>query len=503
MKGERVYIFDTTLRDGEQTPGVSFTEDEKLSIARQLDALGVDVIEAGFPASSEWEKEMVRKVVRERPRAKVCGLARIRKEDIDECIEADVDMIHVFVPTSEVQRKYVLGKSKEEVKEDAVKAVEYVKDHGMECMFSAMDATRTEIDYLVEIYSRVVEAGADVVNVPDTVGIATPFTMIEIVREVTKSRAPLIDVHCHNDFGMAVANTLAGVLGGAREVQVTVNGIGERAGNADLAQTVMILHSLFGAKTNIKTELLYETSKLVERYSGIRLPPTTPIVGENAFSHESGIHSHGVLQNYETFEPGVMTPEMVGHRRRIVAGKHAGRHGIKAILSEYGIHPSEEELNEIMRKVKELAAKGKHVTDADLVAIAEITCEVRGGERPFVLEELSVMTGNRITPTAVIRAKIRGEERRGAEIGVGPVDAAVKAVRSILKDQMDIRLRDFRIEAITGGSDALGEVVIGIEDDRGRISTARSAHEDIVMASVEAMINAINRLMMRDEGKSD
>jgi 2-isopropylmalate synthase len=411
-------------------------------------------------------------------------------------------MIHVFVSTSDVQLRHVLKKSREEVSKEAVEAVEYVKDHGVACMFSAMDATRTEMNYLKEIYSRVIEAKADIVNVPDTVGISTPFHMFELVREV-REVAEMVDVHCHNDFGLAVANTISGVLAGAREVQVTVNGIGERAGNADLAQTVMILQSIFGAKMNIKTELLYETSKLVERYSGIRLPPTTPIVGENAFSHESGIHSHGVLQNYETFEPGVMTPEMVGHRRRIVAGKHAGRHGIKAILSEYGIYPSEEELNEIMRKVKELASKGKHVTDADLIAIAEITCEMRRDERPFVLEELSVMTGNRITPTAVIRAKIKGEERRGAEIGVGPVDAAVKAVRSILRDQMDIKLRDFRIEAITGGSDALGEVVIGIEDDKGRISTARSAHEDIVMASVEAMINAINRLMMRDEKKSD
>jgi 2-isopropylmalate synthase len=460
------------------------------------------VIEAGFPASSEWEKEMVKKIVEERPKAKVCGLARIVKEDIDACLEVDVDMIHVFVSTSDVQLRHVLKKSREEVSKEAVEAVEYVKDHGVACMFSAMDATRTEMNYLKEIYSRVIEAKADIVNVPDTVGISTPFHMFELVREV-REVAEMVDVHCHNDFGLAVANTISGVLAGAREVQVTVNGIGERAGNADLAQTVMILQSIFGAKMNIKTELLYETSKLVERYSGIRLPPTTPIVGENAFSHESGIHSHGVLQNYETFEPGVMTPEMVGHRRRIVAGKHAGRHGIKAILSEYGIYPSEEELNEIMRKVKELASKGKHVTDADLIAIAEITCEMRRDERPFVLEELSVMTGNRITPTAVIRAKIKGEERRGAEIGVGPVDAAVKAVRSILRDQMDIKLRDFRIEAITGGSDALGEVVIGIEDDKGRISTARSAHEDIVMASVEAMINAINRLMMRDEKKSD
>ncbi len=460
------------------------------------------MIEAGFPASSEWEKEMVKKIVEERPKAKVCGLARIVKEDIDACLEVDVDMIHVFVSTSDVQLRHVLKKSREEVSKEAVEAVEYVKDHGVACMFSAMDATRTEMNYLKEIYSRVIEAKADIVNVPDTVGISTPFHMFELVREV-REVAEMVDVHCHNDFGLAVANTISGVLAGAREVQVTVNGIGERAGNADLAQTVMILQSIFGAKMNIKTELLYETSKLVERYSGIRLPPTTPIVGENAFSHESGIHSHGVLQNYETFEPGVMTPEMVGHRRRIVAGKHAGRHGIKAILSEYGIYPSEEELNEIMRKVKELASKGKHVTDADLIAIAEITCEMRRDERPFVLEELSVMTGNRITPTAVIRAKIKGEERRGAEIGVGPVDAAVKAVRSILRDQMDIKLRDFRIEAITGGSDALGEVVIGIEDDKGRISTARSAHEDIVMASVEAMINAINRLMMRDEKKSD
>ena len=323
-----VKIFDTTLRDGEQTPGVSLPVNFKIQIARQLDKLGVDVIEAGFPAASKGEFEAVKEIVSLGLNAKICGLARMVKSDIDSAIKADVDMVHVFIPTSDIQVKHTIKKSREEIIEISVECVEYVKSHGVECMFSAMDATRTEMEYLKRIYKAVEDAGVDIVNVPDTVGIATPFKFYEMIKELREHLDVPIDVHCHNDFGLAVANTYAAVLAGANEVQVTVNGIGERAGNASLAEVVMILHALEGIKTNIKTEYLVETSRLVERLTGIKMPPNTPIVGENAFSHESGIHAHGVLKDPRTFEPGVITPEMVGHRRRIVIGKHAGRHQI-------------------------------------------------------------------------------------------------------------------------------------------------------------------------------
>src|SRR4030065_2729809 len=253
----------------------------------------------------------------------------------------------------------------------AVDAVEYIKDHGAKCMFSAMDATRTDVDYLINIYKGVEEAHCDIINVPDTVGVIVPSAMYKLVGEIAKNVKIPIDVHCHNDFGFAVANSLAAVEAGASQVKVTINGLGERAGNADLAETVMSLHSLYGAKTNIKTQYIVETSHLVERLTEVRMPPTMPIVGDNAFAHESGIHTHGVLVRSDTFEPGVMTPEMVGHRRRIVLGKHAGKHAVKQSLESAGLHTTDEQLNEVMKRIKDIGDKGKRVTDADLYAIEE------------------------------------------------------------------------------------------------------------------------------------
>ena len=307
-----------------------------------------------------------------------------------------------------------------------------------------------------------------------------------------------IDVHCHNDFGLAVANSLAAVEAGARQVQVAVNSLGERAGNADLAETVMSLHSIYKLKTNIQTKYLVETSRLLERLSGISVPPNMPIVGDNAFSHESGIHTHGILMRTDTFEPGVMTPEMVGHMRRIVAGKHAGKHAVKQMLNTAGLKPTDAQMEEIMERIKDLGDKGKRVTDADLYTIAEVIMgEIAKGEQAIVLEDVSVMTGNKITPTASIKAVVHGKPKIGAQSGVGPVDAALGAVQNILGKDEKIKLRDFRIEAITGGSDALAEVIIGVEDEKGNIVTSRAAREDIVMASVEALVSAINRLMLR------
>ena len=498
MMHKHIQIFDTTLRDGEQTPGVSLTADDKLVVARQLDKLGVDIIEAGFPISSKGEKKSVRRIADAGLHAKICGLARVTKPDIDACLDCNVDIVHTFIPTSDIQMQYTIEKSREEVLQLAIGAVEYIKEHGVECLFSAMDATRTDTDYLLRVYQDVEKAGADTINVPDTVGIMFPSAMKELIKKIYDTVKIPIDVHCHNDFGLAVANSLAAVEAGARQVQVTVNSLGERAGNADLAETVMSLHSIYKVRTNIRTKHLVETSRLVERLSGIRIPPNMPIVGDNAFSHESGIHTHGILIRTDTFEPGVMTPEMVGHRRRIVVGKHAGKHAVKQMLTDAGLKPTDGQLAEIMQRIKDLGDKGKRVTDADLYTIAEVIMgEVAKGEQAIVLEEVSVMTGNKVTPTASIKAVVRGKPKIGAQTGVGPVDAALRAVQTILGKDAKIKLRDFRIEAITGGSDALAEVIIGVEDEKGNIVTARSAREDIVMASVEALVSAINRLMIK------
>jgi 2-isopropylmalate synthase len=457
----------------------------------------VDIIEAGFPMSSDGEKASVKRIADAGLSLQVCGLSRVIKSDIDKCLDCGVDMVHTFVSTSDIQRISTIKKSRDEVLKMAVDAVDYIKDHGAKCMFSAMDATRTDVDYLINIYKSVEGAHCDIINVPDTVGVIVPSAMYKLIEEIAKNVKIPIDVHCHNDFGLAVANSLAAVEAGASQVQVTINGLGERAGNADLAETVMSLHSLYGAKTNIKTQFIVETSHIVERYTDIHMPVTMPIVGDNAFAHESGIHTHGVLVRSDTFEPGVMTPEMVGHRRRIVLGKHAGKHAVKQSLECAGIHTNDEQLNEIMKRIKDIGDKGKRVTDADLFAIAESMIGMTSrGEAAIVLKEVSVMTGNIITPTATVKAIVNGKERLGANVGVGPVDAALKAVTGILGDYK-FKLRDFRIEAISGGSDALAEVIIGVEDEKGRVISARSTNEDIVMASVEALVSAINQHLAR------
>ncbi|RLI78551.1 2-isopropylmalate synthase [Archaeoglobales archaeon] len=496
-----VSVFDTTLRDGEQTPNVSFPLNYKIQIARQLDKLGVDVIEAGFPAASKGEFGVVKTISKLGLDAKICGLARIVKHDIDAALDSEADMVHIFISTSKIQIEHTIKKSYDEIVEMSVEAVEYIKDHGRLCMFSAMDATRTELDFLKRINKAVEEAGVDIINVPDTVGVATPFKFYELIKELREHLKVPIDVHCHNDFGLAVANTYAGVMAGANEVQVTVNGIGERAGNASLAEVVMVLHSLEGIKTNIKTEYLVETSKLVERFSGIKIPPNTPIVGENAFSHESGIHAHGVIKEASTFEPGVITPEMVGHKRRIVIGKHAGSYQIKKMLEDAGYAVDNESLAKIVEKIKELGDKGKKVTDLDLFTIAEVVLgELRKEERAILVDEITVLTGNKITPTAVVNAKVSDEKKVTSAIGVGPVDAALKAVTNLVGEK--IRITEFKMDAITGGSDALAEVYVTVEDENGNSFTARAAGPDIVMASIDAVINAVNYLMFKKRRKS-
>ncbi|MEM2211141.1 MAG: 2-isopropylmalate synthase [Nitrososphaerales archaeon] len=491
-----IRIFDTTLRDGEQTPGVSLTPQQKLEIAKQLDKLGVDTIEAGFPITSSGEVESVKLIAKAGLNAEICGLARVEKKDIDLAIDCGVSCIHTFIATSDTHLQYKLKITREEALQKAVEAVEYIKSHGLTVEFSAEDATRSDPEFLIKIFKAVVDAGVDRIDIPDTVGIATPAKIAELVKLVKAHCNIPISLHCHNDFGLAVANTLAGIEAGATQAHLTINGIGERAGNAALEEVVMALHCLYGKKTKINTKLIYETSRMVSRIMGIVVQPNKAIVGENAFGHESGIHTHGVLSHPLTYEP--FDPALVGRRRWLQAGKHAGTHGIRAQLEELGIYPTDEQIKEIVRKVKELGDKGKRVSDADLLAIASTTCEkVKEEERIVKLLDLGVITGINVVPTASVKLEIDGKIYVTAETGVGPVDSAMKAIQKITDNLANIRLKEYRLEAITGGSDALADVLIKVEDKDGNIAAARATGEDIVVASVDAMIEGINKILLR------
>lgn len=500
---EQVYIFDTTLRDGEQMPGVALTTEGKKTVAEQLAKLGVDVIEAGMPVVSKGEKEAIKDIAGMGLGSEICALARTSREDIDAALDCDVDRVHVFIATSELHMKYKLKLTPDEVLNKAVEAVEYTKSHGVKVEFSAEDATRSNLEFLKKVYSSVVEAGADVINIPDTVGATIPAAYAYIVEEIRNAVKPgvIISVHTHNDFGLATANALAAVEKGAQQIHVTVNGIGERAGNASLEEVVMSLFALYEIKTNIKTTYIYETSKLVERLTGVRLQPNKPIIGANAFRHESGIHVHAVLKNPLTYEP--LTPELIGRKRTsivdeaIVIGKHAGGHSLRAKLEQMGVTATEEQLREILSRVKEIGDKGKAVTDADLAAIVEdIIGRVAEKERVLKLEELTVVTGKGITPTATVRIKVGDKEKIASAIGVGPVDAACNALQSAVKEFQEMSLEEYNLEAITGGTDALGFVTVKLRDKDGAIYVARAADGDIVMASVQAIINAANKALL-------
>ncbi len=488
----RVRVFDTTLRDGDQTPGVSFTTDQKLLVARQLDRLGVDTIEAGTPVSSEGERKAVAAIAKAGLNAEICGLARPIKEDVDAALECGVDCVHIFISTSDLHLKHVLKMTREQVLRQAVKHVEYAKDHGVTVEFSAMDATRTGLGYLKQIYRATVEAGADRINVPDTVGVITPRGMNYLISQLKPVIKVPISVHCHDDLGLATANSLAAVEAGAEQVQVAVNGLGERAGNASLEEVVMALRALYGAKLKIRTKLLAETSGLVERLTGIPVPPNKAIVGENAFAHVSGIHAHGVLEFPGTYEP--ISPELVGHHRRLALGKLTGRHSVQKQLRSIGVRATKAQLTEITKRVKDLGDKGKHVIDVDLRAIAESVIGALPPEEKVVgLKEVTVTTGITITPTASVRVAVRGEERVGSATGVGPVDAAITAIRNVMKEISALRLKEYHLDAITGGSNALAEVTVKLEDEKGNLYIAKGVREDVVIASVDAMINGINR----------
>jgi 2-isopropylmalate synthase len=496
MNPDNIRIFDTTLRDGEQTPGVSLTPDEKVRIARQLDKLGVDSVEAGFPIASTGERESVAAVARAGLSCEVVGLARASKNDIDVALSTGVSCVHVFIATSDLHLKYKLKLSREEVVKRISDSVSYAKERAKVVEFSAEDATRTDIDFLKRAYQTAAESGADRLNIPDTVGVSSPQSIARITKEIVHTTELPVSIHCHDDFGLAVANSLAAIEAGAVQAHVTINGLGERAGNTSLEEFVMSVHRLYNRKTRINTELLTETSKLVATLTGIRVQPNKAVVGENAFGHESGIHTHGITEMPLTYEP--YDPALVGRRRWFQAGKHAGAHGIATQLAEEGLFPDQSQLAEIVSRVKNIGDKGKTVTDADLIAITEaVLGKTTGRERILDLVDLAAVTGKGILPTASVRLRLNDKEYTSAETGVGPVDAAIRAVQKITDPSVQVTLKEYRLEAITGGSDALAEALVKVEDANGTTVSASAAREDVVVASVEAMIEAINKVLLR------
>ncbi len=485
-----VRIFDTTLRDGEQTPGVSLTPDEKLRIAIKLDELGVNIIEAGSAITSQGEREGIKKVVDEDLSAEICSFARAVKVDVDAALDCGVDSVHLVVPTSDLHVKYKLKKTREQVKAMAIETIEYAVEHGLLVELSAEDSTRSDLNFLTQLFQEGINAGAERICACDTVSMLTPEKSYDFYKELAPLGKPL-SVHCHNDFGLAVANTLSALQAGATQAHVTINGIGERAGNASLEETVVSLYSLYDTKTDINIERLYDISRMVSRITGIYLQPNKAIVGENAFAHESGIHADGVIKRAETYEP--ITPELVGHKRRFVMGKHVGSHIIKKRIQEMGLRVDDDQFKQIFSRIKTLGDKGKCVTDVDLQAITE---DVLGivAEKVVELEELTIVSGNKVTPTASLRLNIGDKEVLEAGIGIGPVDAAIIAVKKSIKDFTDIGLEEYHVDAITGGTDALIDVVVKLKHD-DKIVTARSTQPDIIMASVEAYLSGINKIL--------
>jgi D-citramalate synthase len=472
--------------------------DNKLRIAQRLDELGVDVIEAGFAAVSEGEMEAVSLIAHQGLRAEISSAGRGTRGDIDAVLKSGASTISMIIPTSDLHIECKLRKNREQVLHATQDCVQYAKDHGLKVDLLAEDATRSDFGYLVKVFQTAVDAGVDRVTPCDTVGILTPDRSFEFFTKlIDKIKVP-VGVHCHNDFGMAVANTVAALGAGAQEAHGTINGLGERAGNAALEEIVITLRSLYKLDLNIKTELLYNTSQLVSRLTGIHTQPNKAVVGENAFTHESGIHTQGVLANPLTYEP--IAPELVGCTRRIAPGKHSGSNAIRADLAYMGLKPSEEQFRDIFQRIKELGDKGKTVMDADVLAIAETVMGLTG-EKPIMLEEMTFVGGNKVTSTASVRIKLSGKDVWGSAIGVGPVDATINAVKDAIKETEPITLEQYNVKAITGGTDAMVEVVVHMR--RGnRTVTAMGVREDIVKASIEAVISGMNVLSTDYNGKT-
>ena len=493
-----VRIFDTTLRDGEQTLGVSLSPEQKLAIAKKLDDLGVDAIEAGFPVISEGELKAVKMITSEGLSCEIAGLTRTIKKDIDAAIEAGLNYVHTFIATSDIHLEHKLKMTRDQALEKAIAAVEYGKSRGLQVEFSAEDASRTDREFLKKVFGDVAKAGADRVNIPDTVGYSTPEYMAEITRDTIEATKLPVSVHCHNDFGLAVANALSGIHAGAACAHVTINGIGERAGNTSLEEFSMALKCLpyeQNYETNIKSELIYNTSRFISKTVGIIVQPNKAIVGANAFGHESGIHTHGVLNNPLTYEP--ISPELVGRKRWLKVGKHAGVHGMNAILKEYGVKPSEEQAQQILDKVKILGDQGQQVTDVELLSMASEILGEKELKRIVQLTGFSVSTGIGTMPYAFVKLNIDGQDHIGTDYGVGPVDAALNAIQKITGKISEIRIKDYGLASISGGSGALCEVTVKVEDPSGNKVSAKSVGEDIVTTSVKAVVDAINRIMLK------
>jgi len=502
-----VYIFDTSLRDGEQSPGNSMNTEEKLLLARQLEKLGVDIIEAGFPIASEGDFDAVRQIAREIRKSQVAGLARANKQDIDRAWQAirqaTHPRIHTFISSSDIHLKYQLKKSRAQVLKEAVTAVKLAKSYTPNVEFSPMDATRSDRNYLAQMVSAVIDAGAVTVNIPDTVGYTVPEefgSLIAFLFDRVKNMGDtIISVHCHNDLGLAVANSLAAIRAGARQVECTINGIGERAGNTAMEEIVMALATRkdrFGLYTNIKTDQIYKTSRLLTQITGIPVQPNKAIVGANAFAHESGIHQDGLIKEKITYE--IMTPQSVGiSDSHIVLGKHSGRAAISQHLKKMGYILNEDQINRVAAKVKDLADVKKDIYDEDMEAI--LYEEIYRGEEKYNLIYLNVVSGNVAIPTATMEMQVGKEVIRDAGFGNGPVDATFAAIRNITKT--NYLLLKYAVNAITGGSDAQGETMVQLKYN-GHSVVGRGAHPDVIVASAKAYINALNRLeFLKDNAK--
>ncbi len=502
-----IKIFDTTLRDGEQSPGASMNVDEKVTLAKQLARLGVDIIEAGFAISSPGDFEAIKRIGAEVEGPVICSLARAKKEDIDRAWEALKDApkkrIHTFHSTSDIHLKYQYRISREEALKRSVDMVTHARSYVEDVEFSPMDATRTDAAYLLEVVEAVIAAGASTVNIPDTVGYAMPEEFGSLIKEIAGKvrniNKAVISVHCHNDLGLAVANALAAIRNGAEQVECTVNGIGERAGNCSMEEIVMALRTrkeFFGADTAIRTEEITRTSRLVTKITGIPVQPNKAIVGANAFAHESGIHQDGLLKERTTYE--IMRPESIGLvKTNLVLGKHSGRHAFRSRLNELGYELSDEEVNRAFERFKHVADQKKEVFDEDLEAI--VSDEMQQIQEVYALKNIRAESGTGVTPAATVEMEISGKLVKQTGTGDGPVDAVYKTIAAITgtKSKLDAYL----VKGITGGTDALGEVTVKLEEGNKKVA-GHGADTDIIVASAKAYVNALNKLEYWKKGKA-
>ena len=498
---ENIIIFDTTLRDGEQSPGASMNIEEKLRIAHQLERLNVDVMEAGFPIASDGDFEAVKKIAQTIKGPQIAGLSRANNMDIDRAWEAlkyagERGRIHTFIATSDIHMEHKLKMSEQQVLDNAVAAVKRAVGYTPNVEFSPEDATRTRLPFLAKVVQAVIEAGATTVNIPDTVGYTIPSEYFDIIRYLKKNVSNIdkavISVHCHNDLGLAVANSLAAVQAGARQVECTINGIGERAGNCSLEEVVMSLrtrHDILPFTTGVATEQITPSSKLLTTITGIQVQQNKAIVGANAFAHEAGIHQHGVLMKKETYE--IMTPESVGlNQNKLVLGKHSGRHAFIDRLKELGYDLKKEEIEKAFVRFKSLADMKKEIFDEDLDAI--VADEVLRVTETYKLLQMNVSSGSFAAPTATVEMNVHGEVKKTAVMGDGPVDATFKGIKELTGT--DYALLNFSVGAITGGTDAQGECSVRLQTAEGREVLGQGAHPDIIVASAKAYINALNKI---------